>query len=172
MAPVVHNLQGVPEQEVRAIATYIASVMGQPDAERQKRSEWALARARDRASPASAAAEGEAQIGNVIYGSTCAVCHGSPERPAGSASSDALHLALSSSIALPSPNNLIRIILQGMAPPDGEAGPMMPGFAGALTDAQVASLVTYLRATYTDRPEWPNVEREVRKARGNIAQGH
>ena len=74
------------------------------------------------------------------------------ERPAGAPSSDALHLALSTSVALPAPGNLIRIILQGMAPPDGERGPFMPGFAGELTDEQVAAVVTYLRAAYTDRP--------------------
>ena len=177
MAPVVHNLSGVPEQEVRAIATYIASLMGAPDAERQRRSEWALARARGgETTPAGQVASGKddakMQMGGALYAASCAVCHGSPQRPSGAPASEALHLALSTSVALPSPGNLIRIILQGMAPPDGERGPMMPGFSGALTDEQVASLVGYLRATYTDRPEWPNVEREVRRVRQNLAQGH
>jgi nicotinate dehydrogenase subunit B len=70
---------------------------------------------------------------------------------------------------LPSPGNLIRIIVQGMAPPDGERGPFMPGFSGALTDGQLTALVTYLRATNTDRPAWPNVDREVRKVRRQLA---
>jgi nicotinate dehydrogenase subunit B len=108
----------------------------------------------------------------VIYGATCAVCHGSAQRAPGSPSNAALHLSLSTSVSLPSPGNLIRIILQGMAPPDGERGPFMPGFAGALTDDQVASVVTYLRATYTDRPAWTNVDREVRKAKQRVAGGN
>jgi nicotinate dehydrogenase subunit B len=107
----------------------------------------------------------------VIYGATCALCHGSAQRAPGSPSADALHLALSTSVSLPRPGNLIRIILQGMAPPDGEPGPFMPGFAGALTDEQVAAVVTYLRATYTDRPAWPNVDREVRSAKQRLAKG-
>jgi mono/diheme cytochrome c family protein len=177
MAPVVHNLSGVPVEEVRAIAAYIASVMGEPSTERQQRGEWASARARggvttetQRAVSAGADAA-SLQVGGVIYGATCAVCHGRAERPADSPSGEALHLALSTSIALPSPGNLIRIILQGMAPPDGERGPTMPGFSGALTDEQVAGVVAYLRATYTDRPAWPKVEREVRKARQQLAKG-
>jgi mono/diheme cytochrome c family protein len=59
-----------------------------------------------------------------------------------------------------------------MAPPDGERGPFMPGFGGALSDGQVAAVVTYLRATYTDRPVWPNVDREVRKAKQRLAEGN
>ena len=178
MAPVVHNLRDAPEQELRAIAAYVASVMGQPDAERQQRADWARARARDAASPAERAQGSSAggtdnpkiQAGGLIYDSTCLVCHGAAERAPGASSAEALHLALSTSVALQAPGNLIRIILQGMAPPDGERGPYMPGFAGAFTDEQVTSLVMYLRATYTDRPEWPNVDREVRRARHSLAE--
>lgn len=177
MAAVVHNLSAVPEQEVRAIATYIASVMGEPDGERLKRAEWALARARsgDATSPGQAAGgtdNAKIQMGAAIYEASCAVCHGRAERAPGAASGDALHLALSTSIALPSAGNLVRIILQGMAPPDGEPGPMMPGFSGALTDEQVESLAAYLRATYTDRPEWRSLDRDVRRAREQLARGH
>jgi mono/diheme cytochrome c family protein len=177
MAPVVHNLSQAPEQDVRAIATYIASVMGEVSPERLQRSEWAMARARggvttDAQAPAAGrASDSNVQIGGVIYGATCATCHGSAERPPGAASADALHLALSTSVALPSPNNLIRIILQGLAPPDGERGPIMPGFSGALTDEQVAALAVYLRATYTDRPAWRNLDREVRSARQSVSRG-
>ena len=46
----------------------------------------------------------------------------------------------------------------------------MPGYAGAFTDAQVVALVSYLRATYTDRPEWTDVDRQVRKVRQSFAQ--
>ena len=180
MAPVVHNLGAAPEQDVRAIATYVASVMGTADGDRAQRGEKALALARaarpaadfdaQRGAPRSAD-DAAIEAGGVIYGATCALCHGSAQRAPGSASADALHLSLSTSVSLPSPGNLIRIILQGMAPPDGERGPFMPGFAGALTDDQIAAVVTYLRATYTDRPAWTNLDREVRKAKERVAQG-
>ncbi len=41
----------------------------------------------------------------------------------------------------------------------------MPGFASALTDQEVASLVSYLRARYSGRPAWTGVEDAVRRAR-------
>ncbi|MDB5864221.1 MAG: putative diheme cytochrome c-553, partial [Betaproteobacteria bacterium] len=181
MTPVVHNLRDVPESEVRAISTYVASVMGAPDPERQKRAEAVLAMARaasaaggddvpepGKQSPASN--DAAVQSGAALYAGSCAICHGAAQRAPGAPSADALHLALSSSLSLGSPGNLIRIVLQGMAPPDGERGSFMPGFAGAYTDSQVAALAAYLRATYTDRPAWKDVERDVRKQRQQLAR--
>jgi nicotinate dehydrogenase subunit B len=112
------------------------------------------------------------EAGGAIYAGSCALCHSRAERAPGAASADALHLALSASVSLQSPRNLIRIILQGIAPPDGEPGPFMPGFYGALTDGQVAALIVYLRAAYTDRPAWPHVQREVRRVRQQLARMH
>ena len=176
MASVVHNLSRVPESEVRAIATYIAATMGAPDAQRQQRAQKALTTARaasasvnvktteaDKQSRASK--ESRLQTGAQLYAGSCATCHDASSRPPGSPTDNALHLSLASALALPTPANLIRIILQGMAPPDGETGSFMPGFASEFTDAQIASLVSYLRASYSDRVEWRDLEREVREAR-------
>jgi mono/diheme cytochrome c family protein len=176
MTPVVHNLSGVPASEVRAIASYVASVMGEPDADRARRGRTALTAAQDAQAapvdvpPQAQGADGVMQTGALLYAGSCATCHGSAERPAGAPTANALHLALASSLSLPNASNLIRIVLQGMAPADGEPGAFMPGFAGAYTDAQVAELVNYLRVTYTDRPAWKNLEREVRKVRGQLAK--
>jgi mono/diheme cytochrome c family protein len=172
MAPVVHSLASVPEAEVRAIAIYVASVMGAGNPEREQRAQEALARARG--APPEAAPEkggsrslsdGKAEIGAVIYSSTCASCHDETQRRPGSPSSNALHLALSTSVAAPTPRNLIRIVVRGIAPPDGESGSFMPGFGAILTDDQVAAVVKYVRATYSGQAEWKDVEREVRDAR-------
>jgi mono/diheme cytochrome c family protein len=172
MTPVVHNLSGVAESEVRAIATYIASVMGAPDLERQQREQAAIAAARGgtAGAPPVQSRDDSAQTGAALYAGSCALCHGAASREPGAPAANALHLALSTSLSLPSPSNFVRIVLQGMAPADGERGPYMPGFYGAFTDAQIAALANYLRTTYTDRPEWKNVEREVRKLRGQLAR--
>ena len=180
MTPVVHNLGTVPESEVRAIATYVASIMGEPSPDRAKRADAALAAARDASTAIADVVSGPQtqprgdvttanRAGAALYAGTCAICHGAAERAAGAPSADALHLSLSTSLSLPSASNLIRIVLQGMAPPDGEPGPFMPGFSGTFTDAQVVSLVAYLRATYTDRPAWKDIDREVRKVRQQLA---
>ena len=66
---------------------------------------------------------------------------------------------------VPDPRNLIHVVLGGLAPPEGEAGPMMPGFADALTDAQVAALAAHVRARFGAGPAWSDVESQVRRAR-------
>jgi mono/diheme cytochrome c family protein len=170
MAPVVQNLGSVPEGEVRAIATYIASLMGAPNAERQQRAAQIAAATRkaDDGTPEVQLQDGRkdsARMGATIYAGSCAMCHTAAELSPESSSGNALHLSLSTALVLPSPANLIRVILQGLAPPEGEAGAFMPPFQSALTDEQVVSLVTYLRATYTQAPEWRDVAREVRNAR-------
>jgi mono/diheme cytochrome c family protein len=148
--PVVHNLSQVPEQDVRAIAVYVASLDSRPAAEREKRAIEIAARG----SGARAAAE----PGAGVYAGACAGCHGIGRREHG-----ALQLSLSTSVALPTPRNLIRIILEGILPPEGEQGPWMPDFAGALTEQQTADLVSFLRARFSDQPPWRDVPREVKK---------
>jgi mono/diheme cytochrome c family protein len=41
----------------------------------------------------------------------------------------------------------------------------MPGFADTLSDAQVVALMTYLRSSFSDRPNWDDVEGAVRRVR-------
>jgi mono/diheme cytochrome c family protein len=184
MTRVVDNLAEAPSAEVRAIAVYIASQMGgADDGERQQRADDALQRARaavedggdsgaQQLAAQDRATDATIQDGRVIYEGTCMLCHGALERPAGASSSEALHLGLSTSVHLGTPTNLIRIVLQGIAPADGERGPFMPGYAGALTDRQLAALIAYVRADFTERPAWQAVERDIRRVRRSFAQEH
>ena len=48
----------------------------------------------------------------------------------------------------------------------------MPGYSGALTDDQVAALIKYVRADFTDRPAWQKVDREIRRVRKSFAEMH
>jgi len=170
MAEVVRNLSAAPEPEVRAIAAYIASSTGEDTAERKQRADQILARvesdararAAEPAAPEAGGAAPQGPAGRGIYAGACASCHDSG-RLAGS-SGTALHLTLSSSVHLPTPRNVIRIILDGISPPAGERGPMMPGFAGALTDEQLVALTRYLRSEFARGPPWRDVEDEMRKA--------
>lgn len=175
MAPVVQSLSGASDEDVRAIGVYIASVMGAPAPERASAGAQAVARARKDAEalrprdiPLRTRQNDALRQGAAIYAGTCATCHAGGRQT--SSSGDALHLALATAVALPKPTNLIRVTLKGLAPPDGTSGPIMPGYAGTLTDAQVASLVQFLRAEFSDQPEWKNIEREVREVRGSLDQ--
>jgi mono/diheme cytochrome c family protein len=140
MADVTHNLADVSEADVRAIAVYVVSRM--PDK-----------RSAPPAAQRSASADGEQ-----IFAGACAVCHDAP-RPAASEASTPL--GLTTSLNAPDPRNAIHVIIEGLEPEAGEKGALMPGFAGELTDAQIAALVDYLRARFTDRPAWRDVARQV-----------
>ncbi len=76
-----------------------------------------------------------------------------------------MYLPLSTALYLPTPRNLIRIVNEGITPPDGAPGRWMPAFEGVFTDEQLAALAIYLRARYTDAPAWTKVGDVVRKAR-------
>ena len=74
-------------------------------------------------------------------------------------------LALSTAINAPTSRGVVDVILHGLPWREGHAGPYMPAFADALTDAQVAALAAYVRARYSGLPPWPDLEAIVREAR-------
>jgi mono/diheme cytochrome c family protein len=156
MEPVSHNLSAVPEADVRAIALYLASMTGVPDPTRQQR---VVAQAAAALTPPEALAETD---GAKIFAGACAGCHsaGAPMMLDGRPS-----LALGSAVTAPTARNATQVILFGLQPPAGEPGPWMPGFAGSLTDLQVAAVLGYLRARFTDRPAWVATDQDVQQIR-------
>lgn len=160
MAPVVQNLKSVPETDVRAMAVYVAAIAGTPTPERQARAAKALARAKSKGE--IVAKLDLSDLGASIYAGTCAQCHGEAGR---APAVPALNLALSSSLRHPRPDNLIRIVREGIHPADGGGGPIMPRFAEALTDTQITALVNYLRTAFTDNPPWQGVDDALRRTK-------
>jgi len=63
------------------------------------------------------------------------------------------------------PANLIRVTLDGIHPREGETGELMPAFRGSLDDAQIASLVAFLRTRFGHAPPWQDVGGEITKAK-------
>jgi nicotinate dehydrogenase subunit B len=142
MREVTNELARAPVEDVRAIAVYFASLMGK--------------------SPPRTAPAGRAIAHDSVYEGACAGCHapGSPLRQLGAPS-----LAASTAVNAPAPRDAIQTILRGIPWREGRAGPFMPGFADELSDQQVAHLVGYLRANFSHSPAWPDVEKEIRRAR-------
>ncbi len=161
MADVVRNLGPVPDEDVRAIARYIAWLDARPPEQRAKQEADALA-ATPKERRKQPTGDQTVARGATIYAGACAECHDRSR----AADGGALALSLATGLTMPTPRNLIRIIRDGIVPAENERGLWMPGFAGALTDGQVADLVTYLR-TLTVLPQWRDVPGDVRRiARG------
>jgi len=94
-----------------------------------------------------------------IFAGACGACHsGLPGAPA-------VDLARSTAINAPDPRNAIRVVLDGITPPPGERGPLMPPFAGAFTDQQIADVLSYARARAGRHPAWNDLGSRVKAIR-------
>jgi mono/diheme cytochrome c family protein len=101
--------------------------------------------------------------GALIFAGACAICHHEGgQLPV----SRPLPLALSSVVNEDTPANFIHIVRDGIHPPNGQRGPIMPGFEGALTNQQITALANYVRQQYSQKPAWQNVEKTVSNAGG------
>jgi mono/diheme cytochrome c family protein len=169
MAPVVDALATVPEADVRAIVTYLMSVAGgkrsAPSndvvAAAEQREFDAVGRhAPDRAAEAGARTAETEDAGEVIFAGACATCHFAG---AGAPATRPVPLALATSVNAPTPQNILRVVVEGLHPAPGESGAIMPGFGNALTHAQIVAVVEYVRARFSDRPRWTDVNATLRK---------
>jgi mono/diheme cytochrome c family protein len=173
MLPVAHDLAIVPEEDVDAIATYVASKIGEPSVEQAQRAKAVLERvARDTGGgpmPASTTVDDAGvRNGAALYDAACAVCH---DAGRGVGAAHAMHLAESTSIWLPGPTNLLHIVQDGVRPRTGERGRWMPAFRGAFTPAQLADLARYLRAAFGPGTPWRNLDDAIRDTQAARADG-
>jgi len=65
---------------------------------------------------------------------------------------------------------VINVILWGLPAADEQRRPVMPGFAGILSDRQLADLLAYVRARFSDKPAWTDVDKHIREARAGAAR--
>ena len=154
MSEVVHDgLARLPDPDIHAIAVYFADI-DQASA-RAAATELAIAKA------AAASTFGLAQLSDPdahLYVSACASCHYSAASAPLAVRPD---LSLNSALSLSEPTNFVKVVLSGITLKDGMPGVMMPGFAHTLSDAEVARLAAYLRATRTELPAWTDLETKV-----------
>ena len=154
MSEVVHDgLAKLPDPDIRAIAAYFAEI--DQAGTRAADTETAIAKA------AAASAQNTAQLSNPdahLYITACASCHYS-----GAAMPLAVRpdLSLNSALSLDEPTNFVKVVLSGISLKDGMPGVMMPGFAHSFSDAEIARLAAYLRATRTELPAWTDLETKV-----------
>lgn len=159
MAPVVEGLSQLPDSDVRAIATYIASFSTEPPS-----AQVLQERARDLQARSDAAIARHRGAGADIFAGACAVCHTAGQGM--DMFGEKLPLALNTNLHADRPDNLIQVLMQGVTnDASGEVG-AMPGFADSLNDRQMTELVEYLRRVYApDRPAWSDVGASVTRLR-------
>ncbi|MCQ0988086.1 molybdopterin cofactor-binding domain-containing protein [Jiella marina] len=141
MAEVVSNLRELPDSDIRAMATYLASMQtGQAEA-------LPVNAAAAVASPDDPATEAPPLDGvHRLFESACAVCH----EPAIGGLATAAQVPLSRSPAVRSQNDeaLRTVIREGIEAPLNLKTRDMPGFGKELTEAQIDALARYVRARY------------------------
>jgi mono/diheme cytochrome c family protein/uncharacterized membrane protein YphA (DoxX/SURF4 family) len=147
---VVHSSSHMTNEDLKAIATYLLS----------------LKPASQESPQALAASDARMVAGQAIYRDNCAGCH----TDAGTGIPHLFpRLAGSHSVQSDDPTTLIRTVLlgsQGAATAAAPTGPTMPSFAWRLNDAQVASVVTYIRNT------WGNAASAVSANQVVAVKGH
>ena len=159
MADVVHDgLKQAPDNDLRSLAVWLSDLAQASDEQQaSKRSANAIRAVHNTQNPSVMMDEGER-----LFTYACAACH---YNEADSPSALRPDMALNSAISAPTPINLIRVTLNGVSLKEGLPEAMMPGFSQAMSDRQITSLLTYLRATHTDQPAWENLEQHVRDQR-------
>ncbi|HXO70802.1 MAG TPA: molybdopterin cofactor-binding domain-containing protein [Bradyrhizobium sp.] len=158
MAPVVKELAALPDDDIRAMAVYLGSFNEKP---MNKATQDALAARLETSTGTQAVSASSA--GARLYEGACAVCHkvgGAPlfgSRPS---------LALNSNLHSAVPDNLIQVILHGIAAPVSSDLGYMPGFKDSFNDRQVAELVSWLRRQFApDKPPWTGLDASIGRAR-------
>ncbi|MBY3022174.1 molybdopterin cofactor-binding domain-containing protein [Rhizobium leguminosarum] len=160
MAHVVEVMQPLPDSDIRAMATYLASLNEAP-AESKVHSQAAIAASE----AAKASAARISPKGERLFNGACATCH--------TGNTILSSLALNSNLHAETPDNLIQAILKGVEAPailaqtTGRQAPevmSMPAFRQTLNDGQIKDLADYLRARFApDKPAWTETTKAMQR---------
>jgi nicotinate dehydrogenase subunit B len=156
MAPVVRQLAMVPDEDVRAMAAYLAGFNTPPP------DDAALAKA----VVANAAQRQPALLGTGqrLFEGACSACHHEGDGPRLLGVNRPL--ALNSNLHGDRPDNLVRVILEGVREPAGRDIGFMPSFRHALSDEQVVDLAGYMRSRFApDKPAWSDLPGTIARVR-------
>ncbi len=162
MTPVVDLLADQSDDDIAALATYVLSFQaGKPDADAA-----ALTFAEERQlanTPGAPAPAVDAALkpGADIFMRACVSCHRKGEKYT--------PLALTSVLNDSDPRNAARIVLDGLRPPRASKGFTMPAHAW-MSDKELAELLRFLRAHFTRKEPWQNLEQSIRDVR--VAKPH
>jgi mono/diheme cytochrome c family protein len=156
MRAVVRGLAKLPDDDLRAMATYFISLNRLSGAAVEPQIARAL-------SPVPPVTDPEKR-GQALYLQSCASCHGAEGQPPTVARSP---IGLSEALWNPyRPYNTLLAMLDGIDGHDGLPG-SMPSFRDKFTDGDLVAILSYLRAAYTTLPQWGLMNEFTRSARND-----
>ena len=160
MIPVVNGLYDVEEDDVFAMATYLASLSAAPtddavDAEVATVAalDWG---AEERPGGTRAPDEPALQRGEATFFAQCVDCH-----KARVSKSQPASLGFSATITAADAHNLADVIIHGIVPARGSVQRSMPGQGLAITDEEMVDLINFIRWRFTDLPGWSDVDAAI-----------
>ena len=157
MAAVVRGLATVPDADVHAMASYLASF--NPPQPGAPSAQALIANSQLQAT----ALRGAAQR---LFTQACGACHHDGDGPVLIGKN--LPLALHSSLHSARPDNLLRAILEGVREPATRELGFMPAFRDSLNDRQIAELAAYMRQRFAaDKPPWAALEASAARLRAS-----
>jgi nicotinate dehydrogenase subunit B len=160
MGPVVSELAKLPKSDVRAMAVYLASLNGSAEATP------AVTEVAPAGESAAAVSAQSLSNGQRVFEGSCQGCHADGLGPKlfgvspSLASNTNVHSAL--------PDNLIKVIQQGISNPATPDLGYMPGFKDSLSDTQISDLAAYLRSRFApNEPQWTGLSGKVAYLKAN-----
>ena len=152
MAQVTAKLGEASDADVHAMAVYVASLMGNAQAQAPQPPVQPILSSGDSLAPPKLI-DASADRGATIYATACSSCHESGRLPP----FGGIDFHQSTAIHADSPQNIINMVLFGLPAGEGRTLATMPGFSGTLSQDDVVALLNYLRTTYADgKPAWTN----------------
>lgn len=155
MAPVVEQLQTLPDSDIRAMAIYLASPNPSlsPDDIAARRDAVITATSTEAHRPTSEAAR--------LFDGACAVCHEPGRGP--TMFNQGPPLGLNTNLHLDRADNFLNVVLDGI---EYSTHGAMPGFRNALDNKQIAELTRYARQRFApDKAPWKNLEVTIERLR-------
>lgn len=161
MAPVIEGLAALPDSDVKAIANYLASFSPAVSPDTLATEAAAL---QQRSQAIAARLTG---TGADLFAGACAVCHQAGQ--GGAVFGEKVPLALNTNLHGQRPDNLVQVLMRGVATSASSQIGAMPAFADSLSDRQMTTLVEYLRQLYApDKPAWNDVAQTVERIRAGV----
>lgn len=158
MAPVAAGLAQQPDADLQAMVRYLMTFLPEQPADfsPQKRAVELEQRTYGTLQPVSGS-------GGRIFNGACMACHHDGDSP----KLDGVRpsLAVSNNLHAATPDNLLRVILDGIDHPARPELGYMPAFRNSLNNEQIVALVRYLREDFAGLPAWPDLEFKVAKLR-------